>query len=89
LGFIFVHFLPTFFGVSGHQLPDDAVHGGGFGGAEPGGAAYGWPTNETLSLVGVNWVIRNFLKRRADGERDFKTQLSTVAPDIAESRQGR
>ena len=56
----------------------------------PHRAVYGWPTNDGLALVGVNWPASEYAAVRADVERSYHTALEDVAPGLGERvRSGR
>ena len=56
--------------------------------------AYGWPTNDNLSLIGVNWVAKDFKAIGRNVEANYLQVLDAVAPGLAKrvrvgKREGR
>lgn len=51
-------------------------------------ACYGWPTNDGLSLVGVNWAVADYKSIRGDIEDQFMPVVDAVAPDLAARLRG-
>jgi 2-polyprenyl-6-methoxyphenol hydroxylase-like FAD-dependent oxidoreductase len=49
-----------------------------------GRASYGWPTNDGLSLVGVNWTAADYPAVRGDIPGEFHKVLRNASPDLAE-----
>jgi 2-polyprenyl-6-methoxyphenol hydroxylase-like FAD-dependent oxidoreductase len=53
-------------------------------------AAYGWRTDDGLTLVGINWTAADYPQARADAEVAFHRSLADAAPGLAERvRDGR
>src|SRR3954453_21235476 len=51
-------------------------------------AAYGWRTNDDLTLVGINWTAADYPQARADVENEFDRALEAAAPGLAERVRG-
>src|SRR5262245_2929081 len=49
-----------------------------------GRIVYAWPTNDDLTLIGVNWPIGTYVHVRQDPGRHFAESLDEVAPVLAE-----
>lgn len=47
-------------------------------------AAYGWATNDDLTLIGVNWTGKDFPEVRGDIEGNYFQVLNATAPALAE-----
>jgi flavin-dependent dehydrogenase len=50
-------------------------------------AAYAWPTNDDLTLVGANWTASDYPAVRQDIESNFHRVLGDAAPGLAERVQ--
>jgi 2-polyprenyl-6-methoxyphenol hydroxylase-like FAD-dependent oxidoreductase len=50
-------------------------------------AAYGWRTDDDLTLVGANWNAADYPRVRADPEAAFHQTLADIAPGLAERVQ--
>jgi 2-polyprenyl-6-methoxyphenol hydroxylase-like FAD-dependent oxidoreductase len=69
---------------SGLALDDIAIS------SREGRTTYAWPTNDDLTLIGVNWRVAEFAKVRRGPERHFLASLDTLAPELAAAvRSGR
>jgi flavin-dependent dehydrogenase len=69
-----------------HGVPIDGIDLS----VRPNRVAYGWPTNDALVLIGVNWPAREYGTVRGDVEQSYLTALQEVAPHLAERvRDGR
>jgi 2-polyprenyl-6-methoxyphenol hydroxylase-like FAD-dependent oxidoreductase len=49
---------------------------------------YTWPTNDGLTLVGVDWAARDFPTGQPTAEAEFFSELTTIAPALAEQVKG-
>jgi flavin-dependent dehydrogenase len=49
----------------------------------PGRGVYAFPTNENLTLVGVNWAIADFGAARAAVEPNYRQAVASCAPELA------
>lgn len=49
----------------------------------PGRGVYAFPTNDDLTLIGVNWAIADFKPARADPETSYHTAVATCAPALS------